>query len=163
MRYRDQPTVEVTQRVPCDAATAWALVTDIGLPVRCSTELRAVKWVGDADSVQVGARFRGRNHHSDVGTWETECEVVEVDELRRWVWNVNGPEGVAATWAFEVEPAGDGVLVRQWARMGPGPSGVTEAIADQPENEADIVAGRLSEWQHNMQANLAWIRAQFED
>jgi hypothetical protein len=35
-------------------------------------------------------------------------------------------------------------------------------IAAQPEKEARIVARRLSEWQHNMQANLDWIRSQVE-
>jgi hypothetical protein len=58
-----------------------------------------------------------------------------------------------------VEPASDGVLVRQWARMGPGPSGLTPAITAQPEKEARIVSRRLAEWQHNMQANLDHIRS----
>jgi hypothetical protein len=163
VRYRDQPTIEVTQRVRCDVGTAWKLVTDIALPARCSSELQAVDWLGDADSVKVGARFRGRSKHESFGAWETACEIVEVDEQRRWVWNVIGPDGVGATWGFEVEPASDGVLVRQWARMGPGPSGMSPAIAAQPDKEARIVARRLSEWQRNMQANLEWIRSHVED
>ena len=62
---------------------------------------------------------------------------------RRWVYNVVGPDGASATWAFEVEPTSDGVLIRQWARMGPGPSGLTPAIAAMPDKEARIVANRL--------------------
>jgi hypothetical protein len=162
MRYRDQPTTEVTQRVRCDVATAWRLVTDIGLPARCSSELKAVEWLGDADGVEVGARFRGFNEHSAMGSWQTECEVVEVDEGRRWVWHALGPEGPTATWAFEVEPTSDGVLIRQWARMGPGPSGLTYAITANPDKEGRIVAGRLAEWQRNMQVNLDRIRDQVE-
>ena len=161
MRYRDQPTIEVTQRVRCDPATAWDLVTDIGLSARCSSELQAVEWIDDA--VTVGARFRGRNKHEAFGDWATVCEVVEVEDERRWVYNVIGPEGISATWAFEVEPASDGVLVRQWGRMGPGPSGLTPAIVAQPEKEARIVTRRLAEWQQNMQANLEWVRSQAED
>ena len=91
MRYRDQPTVEVTQRVRCDVPTAWALVTDITLPTRCSLELRSVEWLGDDDHVRVGAKFLGHNHHDAVGSWTTECEVVEVfdeGDVRRWVWSV---------------------------------------------------------------------------
>lgn len=163
MRYRDQPTIEVTQRVHCDAATAWRLVTDIGLPARCSTELRGVEWLDGADHVEVGARFRGRSRHDALGDWETVCEVVEVEEQRRWVWNVIGPQGVSTTWAFEVEPASDGVLIRQWARMGPAPSGLSVAITATPDKEGRIVARRLSEWQQNMQANLDWIRSQTEN
>jgi hypothetical protein len=135
-------------------------VTDIGLPARCSAELAAVEWLGNADRVTVGARFRGRNTHEAFGDWSTVCEVVEVEEERRWVYDVTGPDGVSATWAFEVEPASDGVLIRQWARMGPGPSGLTPAITAQPAKEARIVARRLAEWQQNMQANLDWISAQ---
>jgi Polyketide cyclase / dehydrase and lipid transport len=160
MRYRDQPTVEVTQRVTCDVATAWKLVTDIGLPARCSPELQTVEWLADADGVEVGARFRGTNRHAAMGAWQTECEVVEVEDGRRWVWNAIGPDGPTATWAFEVEPTSDGALIRQWARMGPGPSGLTFAIEAKPELEARIVAKRLAEWQQNMQINLDCIRDQ---
>lgn len=162
MRYRDQPTIEVTQRVRCDLSTAWDMVTDINLPARCSAELQAVEWLDDARIVEVGARFRGRNSHESFGDWATVCEVVEVEDGRRWVYNVLGPDGVSATWGFEVDPVSDGMLVRQWARMGPGPSGLSPAIAAKPEMEARIVARRLAEWQQNMQANLEWIRTQVE-
>jgi hypothetical protein len=165
VRYRDQPTVEVSARVRCDIDTAWKIVTDIDFPARCSSELQSAEWLGDADRVAVGARFRGRSAHQALGAWETECEVAEVDESgpqRRWVWNVIGPDGVSATWAFEVEPASEGVLVRQWARMGPGPSGLTPAIVARPEMEARIVARRLAEWQAAMQTNVDCLRDQFE-
>jgi hypothetical protein len=112
--------------------------------------------------VAVGARFRGRNQHEAFGEWATVCEVVEVEDERRWVYNVIGPGGISATWAFEVERASDGVLVRQWGRMGPGPSGLTPAIVAQPDKEARIITRRLSEWATNMQANLEWVRSQAE-
>lgn len=162
MRYRDQPTIEVTQRVGCDVRTLWEHVTDITLPARCSTELESVEWLDGSDGVEVGARFRGRSKHEAFGDWETVCEVVEVEDQRRWVWNVIGPDGVGATWGFEVEPTSDGALVRQWGRMGPGPSGLTPAIVAQPDKEARIVARRLAEWGQNMRANLEWIRSQVE-
>ncbi|MCV7328855.1 SRPBCC family protein [Mycobacterium cookii] len=162
MRYRDQPTIEVTQRIRCDVPTAWNLVTDIELPVHCSTELQGVDWLEGAMAVEVGARFRGRSRHEAFGDWSTVCEVVEVENQRRWVYDVVGPDGVGARWAFEVEPASDGVLVRQWARMGPGPSGLTPAIVAQPDKEARIVSRRLAEWEKNMLANLEWVRSQAE-
>ena len=150
----------------CDVPAAWELVTDIGLPLRCSPELQSVEWLGDHDRVCVGARFRGRNHHEALGTWATECEVVEVDDdgdIKRWVWNVLAGDGVGATWAFEVEPTRDGVLIRQWARMGPAPSGLSVAIDARPELEGRIVARRLAEWEHGMRANLDYVRAKLED
>ncbi len=162
MRYSDQPTIEVSARVPCDVGTAWEHVTDITLPTRCSSELQRVEWLDGADRVEVGARFRGHNKHEALGEWHTLCEVVEVADQRRWVWNVLGADGAAATWGFEVEPTGDGALIRQWARMGPAASGLSAAIAAQPEKEGRIVARRLAEWQQNMQANLDWIRSQLQ-
>src|ERR1700722_16592619 len=132
MRYRDLPTVEATQRVRCDVPTAWALVTDISLPVHCSTELQGVDWLDGATAVEVGARFHGRSKHEAFGEWSTVCEVVEIEDQRRWVYNVVGPEGTSATWAFEVEPTSDGVLVRQGGRRGPGPSALPRAVVGVP-------------------------------
>ncbi|WP_067539388.1 SRPBCC family protein [Nocardia crassostreae] len=162
MRYRDQPTVEVSERVSCTPAQAWALVTDITLPSRVSEELETAEWLGGADRVAVGARFRGTNRHSALGAWSTECEVTEVEPERRWVWQVHGPMGISATWGFEVDPASSGVILRQWGRMGPGPSGLNAAIAAMPEKEARIVANRLAEWERNMRANLAAVKTALE-
>ncbi|MEO3936464.1 SRPBCC family protein [Dermatophilaceae bacterium Soc4.6] len=159
MLYRDSPTIEVTLTVPATPHDVWSLVTDIGFPVRHSTELQAVQWLGDSDGVRVGARFRGTSSHPATGEWSTECLVTEVDPPRRWVWQVCGSDDdPVATWAFEVEPARDGVLVRQWARMGPGPSGLTPAIRASPEKEARIVARRLEQWRTSMTANLEGLR-----
>ena len=58
MRYRDQPTVEVTQRVRCDVATAWGFVSDITLPVHCSAELHSVEWLDGAEGVAVVVEAR---------------------------------------------------------------------------------------------------------
>lgn len=162
MRYRDQPTVEVSQRVSCTPEQAWAVVTDIGLPAKASDELDSVEWLDGADHVELGARFRGTNQHSAMGAWSTECEVIEVEPERRWVWQVRGPLGVSATWGFEIDPASSGVIVRQWGRMGPDPSGLNAAITAMPEKEGRIIANRLVEWERNMRANLAAVQAKFE-
>ena len=163
MRHRDRPTVEVTQFVHCDVPTAWSYVTDITVPARCSAELQTVEWLDGAEGVRVGARFRGRNTNESIGTWETVCEVIEVEDQRRWVWNVGSREAPVATWGFEVEPARDGVLIRQWGRVGTGPSGLTMVIAAQPDKEARIITNRLATWQQNMAANLEWIRSRAEN
>ncbi|WP_306364257.1 SRPBCC family protein [Nocardia sp. CC227C] len=162
MRYRDQPTIEVSERVSCTPAQAWALVTDITLPSRFSEELESAQWLDGADRVAVGARFRGTNRHSAMGNWCTDCEIIEVEPERRWVWQVHGPAGVSATWGFEVDPARSGVIVRQWGRLGPGPSGLSHAISAMPDKESRIIANRLAEWERNMRANLAAVKATFE-
>ncbi len=158
MRYRDQPTVQVEERVRGDAEAIWGLVSDITLSARFSTELQRVEWLDGAEEVAVGARFRGHNANPDLGEWSTECEVVEVEPGRRWVWQVGGPEGVMATWGFEVDPGREAVTVRQFARMGPARSGLSIAIDAMPDKESRIVSRRLAQWREGMEANLAGLR-----
>lgn len=163
MLFRDAPTVEVSVRVAAPPEAVWALVTDIGVPARFSVELQSAHWLDGAARPVVGARFRGHSAHPALGEWSTVSEVVEVQEGRRWVWQVQGPgDGPTATWAFEVDPGRGAVTLRQWARMGPGPSGLTPAIAAAPEREARIVAHRLEEWRAGMSANLEGIRSLLE-
>lgn len=159
MRYRDCPTVECSARVPAPPEAVWALITDITLPTRFSPELRSAEWLDGATEVAVGNRFRGHNKHEALGEWTTECVVAEVEEGRRWVWQVHNAENqVMASWGFEVEPGRDATTVRQWARMGPAPSGLEGAIAAMPEKEGRIVARRLEEWQAGINANLEGIQ-----
>jgi hypothetical protein len=159
VRYRDQPTIEVEQRVAASPEVVWALVTDIGLPARFSGELQSVEWLDGATEVAVGNRFRGTNENPALGTWSTECTVVEVEPGLRWAWAVESEGNRMATWGFEVDPGRDTVIVRQWARMGPDPSGLNIAIDAMPEKEARIISRRLAEWRTNMEANLAGIKA----
>jgi uncharacterized protein YndB with AHSA1/START domain len=158
VRYRDGPTVEVEERIAGDPDRVWKLVTDITLPARFSSELQSVDWLDGATEVAIGNRFRGTNRREDLGDWQTECRIIEVEPERRWVWEVHALGGVLATWGFEVDPGRDGVRVRQWARMGPGRSGVTMAIEANPDKEARIISHRLADWRRNMEANLAGIR-----
>lgn len=162
MRYRDQPTVEVEERVIGDPARIWELVTDIDLPARFSEELQSVEWLDGASGVEVGNRFRGHNQNAHLGEWSTQCTVVEVVPGSRWVWTVNAGDDLMATWGFEVDPGREAVTVRQWARMGPDPSGLNIAIDAMPDKEGRIISGRMAEWRKNMAANLAGIKAIIE-
>ncbi|HMS75261.1 SRPBCC family protein [Gordonia sp. (in: high G+C Gram-positive bacteria)] len=160
MLYRDAPTVEVSTLI--EGATVdqvWDLVTDITLPTRAAGELESTEWVGDP-GVAVGARFRGTNTAEHLGTWVGECEITEVDPGRRWVWQVGPAAGGDpwATWAFEVEPSSKGTIVRQWARLGPGPSRLSEFIQANPAKESRLITHRLTDWRNAMQANLDLIR-----
>jgi hypothetical protein len=75
---------------------------------------------------------------------------------------VTAGENQMATWGFEVDPGRDAVTVRQWARMGPDPSGLSIAIDAMPEKEGRIISRRLGEWRTNMEANLAGIKGLVE-
>ncbi|QLY31708.1 SRPBCC family protein [Nocardia huaxiensis] len=161
MRLRDCPTVEATLKIRTDIDAAWAVLTDIELPARFSPELQRVEWLGEP-RVAVGSRFRGHNRNQHLGEWTTDCVIAEVEDRSRWTWNIVAGEEVSSTWGFEVEAAGDGVLVRQWARLGPGPSGLSMAIAAMPDKEARIIARRLKEFEAAMTANLDGFRQLLE-
>jgi hypothetical protein len=115
-----------------------------------------------SDHVTIGARFRGHNKNDAIGEWHADCQVVEVEDGARWVWAVGHDGAPAATWGFEVDPTGDGAIVRQWVRLGPGPSGLSQVIETMPDKEGRIIAQRLSEFEAGIRANLAGIKALIE-
>ncbi len=162
MRLRDRPTVEVSVVVPASPELVWELITDISLPTRFDGELQSAEWVEGFDGVAVGARFLGTNSSEHLGTWTTECEVVDVEPGRRWMWAVQGEAAPMAYWGFEVEPSSKGSIVRQFARVGEGESGISGAIAANPEREARILDHRLGMWRTAMQANLDGLRSVIE-
>lgn len=162
MRWRDTPTVEVTERIAADPDAAWAAVTDITLPVAPSPELQEVAWLDGATEPVVGARFEGRNRNEHLGEWTTTCTVTEVEAPRRWTWEVSAGDEPWSTWGFEVDPVRDGVVVRQFLRMGPGRSGLNIAIDAMPEREGRIIEVRLAEHGAAMAATLAALKTRLE-
>ena len=157
MRYADGPTAEVEVEVDAPVERVWALVTDIDLPARFSSELQAARWLDDGPALD--ARFVGRNHHRVVGTWETTCVVTECTPHRSFGWAVGDPGFPSARWRFDLDPlVGGGTRLRQWMCMGPAPSGLTPAIEAMPDKEERIIARRLDEHRANMAATVAGIK-----
>jgi hypothetical protein len=158
MRYADGPEMTVSIEVDAPPSTVWDLVTDIDLPARFSNEFRGAEWLDAPDGPALGATFRGRNETRHAN-WEVVCTVTEFEFERRFGWAVNNVAAPAARWRFELEPIGSGTLLRQWAKMGPGPSGLTPMIEANPEREEAIVEMRLGMWKPNMEATIAGIKA----
>ncbi|GAA4823246.1 SRPBCC family protein [Tomitella cavernea] len=157
MRLRDNPTIEVSIRLPCSTERAWELVTDIELPTRADGELQKAHWLDGADGVAIGARFRGYNRNPQIGEWHTEPEVSEVEDGRRWVWRVGPAEAPVTLWGFEVDADGDGTVVRQWVKIGSGTSPLSDLIAQHPDDEGTILARRMAAWRAGMSANMALL------
>lgn len=164
MRYADGPTAESEIVVGAPPEVLWPLVTDLGLLVELSPELQRVEWLDGAQGPAPDARFRGYNAHEAVGEWSTVSTVTTWEPQRRFGWDVelDRSDGAAASWLFELTAADGGTRVRQWARLGPGPSGLTPAIARWPEKEERIVAGRIGEWQAAIERNLAAFKDRAE-
>jgi hypothetical protein len=72
---------------------------------------------------------------------------------------VNDPDYPSASWRFSLEPEAEGTWLRQWARLGPGPSGLTPAIAAMPDKEERIVARRMEDLSRNMTATVEGLKS----
>jgi len=152
MRYTDGPSVEVETFIDATPGAVWALVSDVSIPVRFSTELEEITWLDDT-------RFKGRNRHPAIGEWETTCTVVASDPESLFAWVVGDPENPSAQWRFSLEAEGKGTRLRQWMRMGPAPSGLNIAIEAMPDKEERIIARRLEEHRANMKLNVDGIKS----
>lgn len=158
MRYAEGPATQAEVHVNAPPARVWALVTDIELPVRFSTELQETAWLDGAEGPAVGNRFHGRNHNPVAGEWETVSHVVACESERVFSWAVEDPDNPPATWRYDLEPDGAGTLLRQRVDIGPGRSKLTDFIEQHPEKEEAIVAGRLRELHKSIQVNLDGIK-----
>jgi uncharacterized protein YndB with AHSA1/START domain len=157
VRFADTPTAEVAVRIQALPSTVWAFVTDFDVLAQFSDEFQGGEWLDPATGPGRGARFHGRNKNSRTA-WDVTCTVIEWEPERAFGWCVEDPSDPVATWRFSLEPDEGGTRLVYWARMGPGPSGVTSVIAEHPENEERIVESRLSAWTANMQSTVEGIR-----
>ena len=159
MRYNEGPAVEVQVRVDAPPVRVWELVCDVDLPGRFSSEFRGAELLDGATAPSLGARFRGRNHHEAFGGWETTSYVTAYEIERVFEWSVSHPEDPASSWRFELEPDGDGTILWQRARIGPGRSGTSYEIELDPDAEEQIIERRLAEHRVNMQRTVDGIKA----
>ena len=159
VRYSENPTARVEVHIAAPPAAVWPLVSDISVPARFSTELAGADWVDGSAEPCVGARFTGRNHHDAIGDWQSTCVVVTCEADQAFSWVVGDPSYPSARWGFELEAEDGGTCLRQWATLGPAPSGLTPAITAMPDKEERIVARRLAEHEANMRRCVEGIKA----
>jgi hypothetical protein len=160
MRYADCPTASVSTSIDAPVVDVWDIVSDITLPTRFSTELRAVEWIDGHDGPALDAMFVGRSFHEASGEWETTCRISGFERERVFEWTVLGVGGeTSSIWRFAISPTEDDTAeLEMWFQMGPGRGGLNFAIDLMPDKEERIVARRLSEHQTNMERTLAGIK-----
>jgi len=156
--YADTPTVAVETRIGASPERVWALVSDIHLMAKLSSELQEVEWLDGVSGPAVGHRFAGRNAHEALGRWETTSTIVEYDEPWRFAWAVGDPGAPWSVWRFTLRRDGAGTVLEQWTQMGPARSGLSFAIDAMPEKEQKIVFVRLREFEKGFTSNLAAIK-----
>lgn len=152
-----QPGVTVEVDIAAPAQRVWEFVTDINLPSRFSGEFKGGEWL-DGDGPRVGARFVGRNAIGE-RSWETTSHVIACEEPTVFAWDVVDPDNPAAQWRFELDPLGDTTRLRQCMTMGPGMSGTSRAMENDPENAKAILAARRETLRRNMELTTQGIKA----
>lgn len=172
MHFADKPAVHSETHVKASPEEVWEFVTDITLPAELSEELQSVEWLDGATEPALGARFLGRNRHQEGNEWQTVSHVVALEPARRFGWAVlpeassDGPHAdtskAVATWWFALEPQDGGTLLRQSMQVEPGPSGLTEMLAQHPGREEEMLRLRLEQLRAGMEANLQGIKARAE-
>jgi uncharacterized membrane protein len=157
-RYADKPTVEVRTWIDAPPARVWAVVSDIEVMPRTSTELQSVEWLDGVTSPRLGARFVGHSKHEAFGEWSTTSHIVQWEPERVFAWAVEDPHNPGAVWRFSLQPVDGGTELSQWAQLGPGRSGLSRAIDQMPDKEQKIVFVRLREWEAGMTSNLEQLK-----
>ncbi len=141
--------VEVDIKAPVD--DVWDVVTDIEFGAQFSEEFLGARWADGVDGPALGAEFIGRNRHPAIGEWEVPCFVHRYVEHQEFGWVTSDPDNPGARWCFELSSIAGATRVRYTLKLGPGPSGLTPAIAAMPDKEPRILFRRLEEHRANMQ------------
>ena len=131
------------------------------MPGLCD-EVQRIEWIDGATGVALGARFRGYSAHPSLGEWSAPSTVSAYTAPEVFAWDVGDADDPSASWRFTLEPVDGGTRLTQWARMGPGRSGLSIAIDAMPEKEQKIVFVRLREFEANMTSTLAAIKHRAE-
>jgi hypothetical protein len=131
-------------------------VTELNLPARFSSEFLGAEWAGDERGI--GAMFHGRNQHPAFGQWTVPCSVDSFDEPRAFGWRTSNPGNPGARWRFDLEDRNGGTRLRFSYVIGPGPSGTTRAIANNPGRESRVLRRRIDEVQANMQRTVEGLK-----
>ncbi|MGB0995651.1 MAG: SRPBCC family protein [Acidimicrobiales bacterium] len=159
MKYAESPGVASSVLIDAPPEQVWALVSDPMTPAQFENELVKAEWEHAPNGAELGATFRGFNHHPDLGwSWEVVCVINRYEEGRLFGWSAGEGESAAAQWWFTVVAEGDRTRLWFHSTMGPGPSGLTPAIEAQPDREDDIVANRLKDWAANMARTVEGIK-----
>jgi hypothetical protein len=121
MKYADCPTASVSIDVATTPAVLWALVSDIGLSSRFSTEVSGAEWLDGADGPALGARFVGHSAHDAIGEWSTTCIVTAFEPEHVFEWSVIGrDDDVSSIWRYTMTDRVGKRRSEFWFRWVPG-------------------------------------------
>jgi hypothetical protein len=104
----------VTVHMAAPPGKIWGLVSDVTQIGRFSPETFEAQWLDGAKGPAVGAQFRGHVRRNEKGpVYWTTCTVTECVPEKVFAFGVGKPGAALNTWAYRLEPAGDGTDVTE--------------------------------------------------
>jgi hypothetical protein len=149
--FSDGPGTTVEIDIKCKPDVVWPHASDINASAGVSEEFIGAEWADGAAGPALGARFVGTNRNDFMGEWEIDAWVDRFDEGREFGWVTSDRDNPGARWCFELVAIAGATRLRYSVHLGPGPSGLTHAIAGRPDAESRIITGRLNSLRANMQ------------
>ncbi len=160
--HADGPGTVVEVDIKAPSAAVWPYVSDINFGADASAEFVGARWADGFDGAALGAQFIGSNTHKAIGQWDVSCFVDRFEEGRHFGWVTSDPQNPGAQWRFELDSIAGATRLRYRVVLGPGPSGITAAIAQMPDKEPRILARRIDEHRANMGRVIEAIKSAAE-
>ncbi len=158
----DGPGAVVEVDIKAPAAIVWPFVSDINFGADHSEEFTGARWADGVDGPALGAEFFGSNTHQAIGQWEIPCFIDRYEPNRHFGWVTSDIDNPGAQWRFELHSIAGATRLRFRVILGPGPSGINNAIDQMPEKEPRIIARRIGEHRANMQRVVDAIKVAAE-
>jgi hypothetical protein len=157
-------SVDVEIVVDKDQGAMWDLVTDVARIGEFSPECVGAAWLDDS-SAQAGGRFEGHNEYAGGFTSTVTCVVTEARHPDVFEWIVLDPSELpdrpGSTWRYELAP-GDGPGQTRVAHRfvhGPGVTGLSEGMRENPGEAAAILQRRLELLRKHMTVTIEGMAA----
>jgi len=160
--FSNAPGVAVDVDIVASKRDVWDLMTDINFGSKFSNEFVGAKWDEESSSVKLGDTFTGRNRNEHIGEWTAKCTIDALESGRLFGWCTGDISSPGARWRYELFDLGGTIRVRHRVILGPGESGLTRIITENPRNESKIIRNRLSALRQNMQMVLDGMKASLE-
>jgi len=154
----DGPGTVVEVDIKAPIAQVWDLITDINFAADHSSEFVGARWADGHDRPALGAEFIGSNVHEAIGEWDVTCFINRYIEHQEFGWVTSDVDNPGAQWCFELARIAGATRLRYRLVLGPGPSGISRAIAAMPEKEPRILRRRVKEHRANMQALVDGVK-----
>lgn len=158
----DGPGTVVEVDIKAPPRDVWPIVSDISFGAQFSAEFVGARWADEDATPEVGSVFIGSNVHDAIGEWDVECFVTHYREKKEFGWATSDPDNPGARWHFELAGIAGATRLRYSVKLGPGPSGISMAIAGMPDREPAILHRRITEHRANMQKVIDGIKAAAE-